>query len=291
MSLILSWKQPAQIIREKLTETFQQPERKESYIAILFFWDNAWSATYVRMKQKFGMSVWMPVHVIGQWSQQQDYTAKEQVLEVITSLNKDDKCKGVLVQLPLSEWLEAYKAQILTQIAPHKDIDGLWWVAFGKAMTGLYDFLPATPMAVMNLLKYYQLDNLLWKKIVVVWQSNLTGKPLSYALIHHWATVFSCNKDTWSAVLQQLCQQSDYIISCSGHIHLINENHVRNDQSQILVDVWRWMKDGKAVGDIALDHIKDHVSAYTPVPGWVWPLTIASLFENIVKLTTAYQTL
>lgn len=67
--------------------------------------------------------------------------------------------------------------------------------------------------------------------------------------------------------IQHYCKESDYIFSCTGHVHLVDGDFVRNDQTQIIVDIGYGYKDGKPVGDVDLDSIKDKVKAYTPVPG------------------------
>ena len=85
-----------------------------------------------------------------------------------------------------------------------------------------------------------------------------------------------------------MTKQSDYIISCTGKIHLIDASFLRDDRSQIVIDVGYGHKDGKPVGDVDIEAIKDKVAAYTPVPGGIGPLTVACLFDNVFTLQ-AYQ--
>lgn len=84
--------------------------------------------------------------------------------------------------------------------------------------------------------------------------------------------------------MYRLCQESDYIFACTGVIHVVDENYINDKKNQIIVDIGYGYKDGKPVGDVQLEQIKDKVAAYTPIPGGVGPLTVASLFENIFKL-------
>ncbi len=84
--------------------------------------------------------------------------------------------------------------------------------------------------------------------------------------------------------IQSVCKQSDYIISCTGKVHLVNEQFIRDDQTQIIVDVGYGHIDGKPVGDVQIDAIADKVAAYTPVPGGVGPLTVACIFSNVLDL-------
>jgi methylenetetrahydrofolate dehydrogenase (NADP+)/methenyltetrahydrofolate cyclohydrolase len=81
-----------------------------------------------------------------------------------------------------------------------------------------------------------------------------------------------------------IAKQSDYIISSTGKVHLVDADFVRDDKSQIIVDVGYGHIDGKPVGDVNIDLIKDKVAAYTPVPGGVGPLTVACLFANVFVL-------
>lgn len=81
-----------------------------------------------------------------------------------------------------------------------------------------------------------------------------------------------------------MTKQSDYIISCTGQVHLVDDSFLRDDKTQILVDVGYGHIDGKPVGDVNIDTIKDKVAAYTPVPGGVGPLTVACLFANVFTL-------
>ena len=191
---------------------------------------------------------------------------------------------GIVVQLPLPPELKEYEAEILSAIAPQKDIDGLSGVVSGLSQCGIVDFLPATPKAILTLLNHYKLDNFKGKTIAILGQSNLIGKPLALACIQRWATVYSCNIDTPQDEIKSQCQKADYIIACTGHLHLVDESYIWANKNQIIVDVWYGHINGKAAGDVQTDNIADKVAAYSPVPGGVGPLTIASLFDNIFVL-------
>ncbi len=271
-----------------------------SYIAILFFGDNEWSKVYVQRKQKYGEDIGIPVAVFGQYKKaefpiahtfddisiylQQQYDSILKVRDLISFLNYDKDCVGIVVQLPLPPELKEYEAEILSAIAPQKDIDGLSGVVSGLSQCGIVDFLPATPKAILTLLNHYKLDNFKGKTIAILGQSNLIGKPLALACIQRWATVYSCNIDTPQDEIKSQCQKADYIIACTGHLHLVDESYIWANKNQIIVDVWYGHINGKAAGDVQTDNIADKVAAYSPVPGGVGPLTIASLFDNIFVL-------
>lgn len=301
--MILSWKE--------LSVSFQQEliikrakffgERKV-YVAIIFLGDDYSSATYVKHKKAYGESIGLPVIVFGQNHTaeydrnqagkfddvgiyiNQNYDSVGKVMELIRYLNHDDDCVGIIVQLPLPEQFVEYKQQLLAAITPQKDLDGLGGVIVGLSQMWLIDFVPATPKAILYILEKYNLDNFMGKTVAILWQSNIVGKPLVLECIKRGATVYTCNWDTPVEKIKIISKNSDYIVSCTGKIHLVDETFIRNDTTQIIVDVGYGHIDGKPVGDVHIKTIQDKVAAYTPVPGGVWPLTVACLFDNIFVL-------
>lgn len=301
--MILSWKDLSLSFKQSLIQkraTFFG-ERKV-YVAIIFLGDDYSSATYVKHKKAYGESIGLPVIVFGQNHTaeydrnqagkfddvgiyiNQNYDSVGKVMELIRYLNHDDDCVGIIVQLPLPEQFVEYKQQLLAAITPQKDLDGLGGVIVGLSQMWLIDFVPATPKAVLYILEKYNLDNFMGKTVAIFWQSNIVGKPLVLECIKRGATVYTCNWDTPVEKIKIISKNSDYIVSCTGKIHLVDETFIRNDTTQIIVDVGYGHIDGKPVGDVHIETIQDKVAAYTPVPGGVWPLTVACLFDNIFVL-------
>jgi len=300
----MSWTQLAKKLQNELSNKAKKYLSPKDYVAIVFLWDNAASKTYVNLKKKYGQKIGIHVEVFGQEDDRetkfckdlqiyknQDYDSVPKVIELIKYLNYDPDCVGILVQLPLPEKFMGSKVQILSAIDVKKDIDGLWGELLWLSSIDLIDFVPATPKSVLYLLEKYNLNKYEWKTIVILWQSNLVGKPLALELIKKWATIYSTNHHNDQKNIQEICKKSDYIISCTGQVHLMDENYVRDDQSQIIVDVGYWYKNWKAVGDVQIERIKDKIRAYTPVPGGVGPLTVACLFANIFVLKELKQLL
>ncbi len=305
--MLLSWKELSLQLKQELIEKKHKLfGDKHVYIAILFFGEDYSSATYVKHKKTYGDSIGLPVIVFGQNHQaeydrnqagkfddvgiyiNQHYDSIGKIMELIRYLNHDDECVGIIVQLPLPEQFQMYKEQLLAAITPQKDLDGLGGVILWLSEIGLVDFVPATPKAVVYLLEHYQLDNFAGKTVAILWQSNIVGKPLVMECIKRGATVYTCNADTPIDDIKKITKHSEYIISCTGKIHLVDESFLRNDASQIILDVWYGHKDGKPVGDVDIEVIKDKVAAYTPVPWGIWPLTVACLFANVFVLQS-YQ--
>ncbi len=301
--MILSWKELSVSLKEELiAKRAKFFADKKVYVAIIYLGDDYSSATYVKHKKAYGDSIGLPVIVFWQNQQaiydrnqagkfddvgiyiNQNYDSIWKIMELIRYLNHDDECVGIIIQLPLPEQFESYKEQLLAAITPQKDLDGLGGVVVWLSEMGLIDFVPATPKAVLYLLEKYNLDNFSGKTVAILWQSNIVGKPLALECIKREATVYTCNSKTPPEAIKMMSKQSDYIISSTGKVHLIDETFVRDDNSQIIVDVWYGHIDGKPVGDVNIETIKDKVASYTPVPGGVWPLTVACLFDNVFVL-------
>ena len=184
----------------------------------------------------------------------------------------------------MPQQFEAYKEQLLAAITPQKDLDGLGGVILWLSEIWLIDFVPATPKAVLYLLEHYQLDNFTGKTVAILWQSNIVGKPLALECIKREATVYTCNVNTPPEQIKTIAKMADYIISSTGKVHLLDETFVRDDKTQTVVDVGYGHIDGKPVGDVNIDAIKDKVASYTPVPWGVGPLTVACIFDNVFVL-------
>lgn len=280
-------------IKDKVSQIFGD---KPVYLAVIFLWDNSSSKTYVTLKKKYWEDVWIRVEIFGQSDdievddpvlklyKKENYDNSAKIIELIHYLNYDSKCIWIIVQLPLPDQFLSDKEKILATISPAKDVDWLAWVVNWLSEIWLIDFVPATPRAVFVLLDNYWLGNLKWKSVAVIWQSNLVGKPLVMESIKRWASVSSFNEFTDSDLVQQICKKSDYIFSCTGQVHLVNQNYVWENKNQIIVDVGYGHKDGKAVGDVDFESISDKVAYITPVPGWVGPITVACIFDNIFVL-------
>ncbi len=301
--MLLAWKELSfQLKQELIQKRAQIFGDRKIYVAIIFLGDDYSSSTYVKHKKAYGESIGLPVIVFGQNHVaeydrnqvsryddvsiyvNQNYDNIFKVMELIKYLNQDNDCVGIIVQLPLPEHFQEYKTKMLAAITPTKDLDGLGGVVSGLASIDLINFSPATLRAVLYLLDNYKLWDMKWKTVSIIWQSNIVGKPLILECIKRGATVASFNQDNSLEEIKTMTKQSDYIISCTGKIHLIDASFLRDDKSQIIVDVGYGHKDGKPVGDVDIDSIKDKVAAYTPVPGGIGPLTVACLFDNVFTL-------
>jgi len=275
--MILYGKPVAQKIEHEVRDFVKKARLEGKKVKIFLFSDDKPSEVYVNLKKKFASRVWLDAQIV--FDPHLNDCAK--ALELIDEANRDDEVVGIIVQLPLNKHLQPCKPEILAKVAPLKDIDWLWGVLFGLGQVGLRDFLPATPAAVIKILKFYWFWDFEGKKIVVLGQSQLVGAPLASYLISKWAEVISLNSKSPPEFSKSLTRQADIVISATGKVHLIDESWLGNDWASVIVDVGWWFKDGKPAWDVNIAEVKDKVKAYTPVPWGVGPVTVASLFENI----------
>jgi len=287
--MLLLWKPVVTHLDDETRQYIQTHALHDHYVAIFLLSDDKASEVYVGLKSKKAKMLGLYADIIlgKDWS-------REEVLEEIHRHNHDEKCVGIMIQLPVASHLKKYQMDLINAIIPEKDIDGLGAMTFGLSAFGSNDFLGATPKASLEILKYYQMDDFSWKVVTIIGRSNLIGKPLTIELIKRGATVITCNSKTDQAFLQQALATSQYIFSATGQKHLINEtllsekiciqyqNHIPLSQ-KILVDIGRGHDEGGAYGDIDWKYYEDKVQGVTPVPGGVGPVTVSCLFHNIVS--------
>ncbi len=233
------------------------------------------SLSYIRQKQKACAETGI------EWEQfdyMEDVT-QEELVERIEELNADPRFHGILVQLPLPK--NIYAPDVMKTIDPLKDVDGFTAYNLGKMfLSKEFEHLaPCTPMGVIKLLEYYDIE-IKGAEIVVVGHSNIVGKPLSTMLLNRNATVTTCHIDTKD--LSAHTKKADILCVAVGKAGLIKEDMVKEGVVVIDIGVNR-LENGKLTGDTDFDAISKKASYITPVPGGVGPMTVACLMENIVK--------
>jgi len=237
-------------------------------LATILVGDDPASATYVRMKgnacERVGME---SIQVM----MDSDITT-HQLLTEIKELNHNPDVHGILLQHPVPEQVD--ERQCFDEIALEKDVDGVTSLGFGKMSMQEFAYGSATPAGIMSILKHYDIDPS-GKHAVVVGRSAILGKPMAMMLLNQNATVTICHSRTQD--LPNYIKQADIIVGAVGKPELIKGD---------------WIKDGAvvidagyhpgAIGDIELSAVKDRCYAYTPVPGGVGPMTIATLITQTV---------
>ncbi len=201
-----------------------------------------------------------------------------ELLAKIDELNKDSSVTGMIVQLPLPEGIEA--PVVIKAIDPYKDVDGFHAYNVGKMFLSkdFEDMAPCTPKGITKILDFYKID-VKGMDCVVVGRSNIVGKPMTAMLINRDATVTCCHSRTKD--LKKYTLAADLVVVAVGRPKFLTADMVKDGAIVIDVGMHR-MEDGKLCGDADLASMKDKVSAYTPVPGGVGPMTVACLLMNTV---------
>lgn len=243
-------------------------------LAVIMVGDNPASATYVRNKERACARAGLrsiPHHLPENCSQ-------AGLLGLIASLNAREDVDGILLQLPLPAHVDAQAC--LLAIDPDKDVDGFHPVNVGRLSLGLPGFVSCTPAGVMALLRRYGLSTA-GKKAVVVGRSNIVGKPLAMLLASpaHNATVTVCHSGTDD--LKRECRQADFLFLAMGRPRFVGPDMVAD--GAVVVDIGINHGQGGLCGDADFEAIADRVSAITPVPGGIGPMTIAMLLENTAR--------
>lgn len=206
----------------------------------------------------------------------------------IDELNSDDSVHGIIVQLPIPNHLN--KKTIIERISPNKDVDGLHPINAGKIYTDdPSGVMAATPKGIITLLKNYNIQ-LEGSRVLVVGKSLLVGKPTAMLMLKEGGTVTIAHSKTRN--LSDLMREHDIVVVAAGKAGLVTQDFVR--EGQVIVDVGiNSITDGvlleeiatkKLVGDVCFEEVSKVVSALSPVPGGVGPMTVASLFENLVEI-------
>ena len=201
-------------------------------------------------------------------------TVEEQkVLEIIDNLNRDDKVDGIIVQMPIPSHLDANRIQ--NAVSHEKDVDGLTDINMGQLVHNKDSLVACTPKGIVDLLDFYGI-NISGKKVVIIGRSNLVGKPLFNLMINRNATVTMCHSRTNNLELET--KNADILVVAIGKPLYIKNNHVK--EGAIVIDVGINRLDGKIVGDVDFDSVKEKCSYITPVPGGVGQMTVFELMNN-----------
>lgn len=204
-------------------------------------------------------------------------TASQAELEAqIVKLNADASIHGILVQLPLPQGLD--EAAALARILPEKDVDGFHLLNAGRLFTGQQGVVACTPKGAMEMLHRTGID-LSGKEAVVVGRSNIVGKPMAMLLLQKNATVTICHSRT--ANLAEHTRRADVLVAAVGKPRFITADMVK--PGAVVIDVGINRVDGKVVGDVDFDAVREVASWITPVPGGVGRMTITMLLANTIE--------
>jgi methylenetetrahydrofolate dehydrogenase (NADP+)/methenyltetrahydrofolate cyclohydrolase len=278
---ILDGKSLAKQIRREMAEQvadFIENNATTPALAAVLVGSDPASEVYVRNKRRDCEEVGMQ-SVLHQLPAE---TTQEELLKLVSTLNRDPQIHGILVQLPLPPQIDA--EPVLEAISPRKDVDAFHPENVGRLVQGRPQFLPCTPQGVVELLQRNDIP-IAGQHVVIVGRSDIVGKPLSVMLAQKGvdATVTLCHSRT--ADLPAITRQADILVVAIGRANFVTADMVRPGAT--VIDVGINHTDAGLVGDVDFEAVSKVAGSITPVPGGVGPLTRVMLLVN--TLTAAQR--
>lgn len=283
---IIDGKQIANDIKAEIAAQVDQllkEDKPAPHFAAIIVGNDGASQTYVDSMQKNSREVGFICSVY----RFPENVKENELIEVLDFLNTDEEINGYIVQLPLPKHIEV--DQIIQHISPEKDLDCFHPSNMGNLVLGKATFLPATPFAVMEILKRSEIE-IAGKNCVVVGRSNIVGKPLALLLAQNLpeanATVTICHSKTKK--IKSICAKADVLLVAIGKPEMITADYIKKDAVVIDVGIHRiedttTEKGYRICGDVKYDEAEKVVSAITPVPGGVGSVTMSCLLLNALN--------
>jgi methylenetetrahydrofolate dehydrogenase (NADP+)/methenyltetrahydrofolate cyclohydrolase len=262
-------KQMEQELATRVEKVKERMDGKAPILATILVGDDPASATYVRMKgnacSRVGMEsmkVFLP-----------EQTTTEELLAEIDKLNANPEVHGILLQHPVPSQID--ERACFDRISIEKDVDGVTTHGFGRMAMGEPAYGSATPAGIMRILHHYEIP-IKGKDAVVVGRSPILGKPMAMMLLNEHATVTICHSRTLN--LPDIVRRANLVVGAVGRPEFIKGDWIQ--EGAVVIDAGYHPE---KVGDVELSAVVDKVSAYTPVPGGVGPMTIATLIAQTVE--------
>ena len=241
-------------------------------LAVVLVGDNPASAIYVRAKDRAASATGIATRTI----RLPDDTSEAALLTVIARLNADPAVDGILVQLPLPAHISTPAA--IEAVDPDKDVDGFHPLNAGRLASGRPGLVPCTPLGVMKLLAEggIPLDG---ARALVLGRSSIVGRPLVALLLSANATVTVAHSRTRN--LPAECRRAEVLVAAIGRPEQVRGEWIAPGAVVIDVGINR-LPDGRLVGDVDFEGVREKASYITPVPGGVGPMTVTMLLDNTV---------
>jgi methylenetetrahydrofolate dehydrogenase (NADP+)/methenyltetrahydrofolate cyclohydrolase len=260
-------------IRENVAKEIKRLKGIAPGLAVVLVGDDPASKVYVGMKKKAcdAVGIYSQEHILP------EATSQRELLELISTLNKEPRISGILVQLPLPDHID--EKEVLRAVDPRKDVDGFHPVNVGSLTVGARTFAPCTPAGIIELIKSTGVD-IKGKRALVVGRSNIVGKPTATLLLAENATVTICHSKTQDLPFE--CRHADILVVAIGKPRMITGDMIK--PGAIVIDVGtNRVGEKKLVGDVDFDEAVKVAGHITPVPGGVGPMTIAMLMKNTLE--------
>lgn len=273
--MIISGLEVSSKIKEELITKVQSLNKNGIYpcLSTILVGDDPASTIYVRNKHRACAEVGIETKD----NKISSSIEEKNLIELIKSLNDDPSVHGILMQLPLPAHINQFN--VINAINPQKDVDGLTYYNAGLLLNKRSLFIPCTPLGVMELLKYYNIE-LRGKDVVIVNRSILVGKPIALLLLDKDATVMICHSHTKN--INEKVKNADIVITAVGNRKLFTLREESVKDGVVVIDIGITRENGKIKGDVDFENVSKKASWITPVPGGVGPMTIAMLLKNTV---------
>ena len=275
MTTVLSGKLPAKILRTQLQEkiSYLKTQHVIPTLVTIVIGDNAASRGYIRSEQRQARQIGLKHKVL----QLPPQISEKQAQQTIIQISQLPDVDAILLAAPLPPHL--CRQKIMQVIPPLKDIEGLTAENIGRLWTGQPTNIPATALGIMKLLDFYQIS-VSGQHVVIIGRSEIVGKPLAALLLQQNATITITHSQTRN--LAAITKQADILIVAIGQANFIDKKYLK--KGVIIIDVGaNYDSQGQMQGDVDALSVQQIAAMLSPVPGGVGPLTVASLFEQVVK--------
>lgn len=263
-------------LRDELLVQYKEKIKEEKLnitLAIILVGNNEASKLYIKNKEKYCTEVGIKVD---KYLLDEDISEKV-LINLIKDLNEDEEVTGIILQSPVPNGIDFDKCSGM--ILPSKDVDGFTKDNVYNLYLNKKSILPCTVKGIIKLLEYYNIE-INGKNVAIIGRGNIVGKPLAMALENRNATVSLLHSKTKN--LKMFTKDADIVVVACGIPKLLKKGMIK--EGSVVIDVGISRVDGKIVGDIDFDNIKDIALFVTPNPGGIGPMTIAMIIDNLIEM-------
>lgn len=272
---IINGKEIAEKIKDNIVAEVLALKERHPNLAIILVGEREDSQLYVKLKEQEAKKVGIDSHLY----KCADNINEKEIIDMINFLNRDDSIDGILIQLPLPAGMNTDK--IISTISPEKDVDGFHPENL-KLLENVKEkesILPPLIKVVLKIIDSIPCD-LRGKKVCLIVNSDIFGKPLNFALSARGAEVESIKHDDQD--FRKKTSQADVLITAIGKPHFIKKSMIK--EGAIIIDIGITKVGEKTLGDVDFEDVETKAGYITPVPGGVGPITIAMALENTLEL-------
>lgn len=272
--MIINGKEIAQKVEEALVKQVQSLKERliSPSMALIQIGEDKASTSYAKSiaREAQNSGIYLEYHNLP------SETPQQELLSTIKKLNERKDINGIMVELPLPQHID--RDAIIEAISPEKDIDCFHPINIGRLLEGNARFIPATAQSILETIKNVS-PVIEGKFAVIIGRSNIVGKPTALLLMQENATITVCHSHTKN--LQSIAQMADILVVSTGRPHMITRSYVK--RGAVVIDVGINKVEGRIVGDVDFEDVKDVAGWITPVPGGIGILTTLMLLKNTVK--------